>query len=143
MPNSITEVKNSKKPFIHVSARVSESKSHAASNRRGFKRSLARHYIHIFRSSKRNRLLHQHVLRKLTFEESVSCDREERRLHQSLAENKGLEPHRRIQHHGVSELLRVPLQEIPQLGGHRSRGELLTCTNLYRDSSRLLPALTG
>lgn len=49
-----------------------------------------------------------------TFEESICCDGKERQLKQSLAENEGPEPLRRIQDHGVSELLSVPLQEIFQ-----------------------------
>lgn len=55
----------------------------------------------------------------LTFQEGVRCDGEERHLNQSLAENKRPEPLRRVQHHGVPELLRVPSEQVLQLPEHR------------------------
>ncbi|TNN63667.1 hypothetical protein EYF80_026085 [Liparis tanakae] len=60
------------------------------------------------------------VLRGLGTRERIRGDREKRRLEQSLAINKGLEPGRRVQHHGVPEPLCIPLQKVLQLAERRS-----------------------
>lgn len=50
-----------------------------------------------------------------TFQESVSCNGEEGKLEEGLAENEGLEPLWRVHHHRVFELLGVPPENILQL----------------------------
>lgn len=47
-----------------------------------------------------------------TFQESVCCNGEEGQLKEGLAENEGLEPLRRVHHHWVFKLLRIPPENI-------------------------------
>lgn len=52
-----------------------------------------------------------------TFQVGVSCHGEERQLQESLAVDERLEPLGGLQHQGVSEGGRVPLQQLRQLRG--------------------------
>lgn len=67
-----------------------------------------------------------------TFQEGVSCNREEGQLKEGLAENEGLEPLRRVQHHRVFELLRIPPENIFELqrlqqSANKRKGKRLFC----------------
>lgn len=71
---------------------------------------------------------HSHTCFIPTFQESVSCDGEERQLQESLAVDERLEPLGGLQHQGVSEGGRVPLQQLRQLQTEQSCSQHTGCS---------------